>query len=61
MQQHHEDFFFPPPTFLFHPLGFHLCLETVSFEKFGKYLPIFLDFLKNKWLKHLFFYIGKLW
>jgi hypothetical protein len=55
-----EDFFFHPPRFFFIPLISIYAPKTVSFEKFEKHLPNFLGFLTNKWLKHLFFYIGKL-
>jgi hypothetical protein len=51
---------FSTPRFFSTPLVSIYTPKTVSFEKFRKYLPKFFGFMKNKWLKHLFFYIGKL-
>jgi hypothetical protein len=36
-----EDFFSHPPRFSFIPLVSIYATKTVSFEKFGKHLPIF--------------------
>jgi hypothetical protein len=38
---------FPPPRFFFTPLVSIYASKTVSFEKFGKYLPVFFGIFEK--------------
>jgi hypothetical protein len=55
---------FPTPHVSFSPLRLPFILLKLFFflkkKKLENIYRIFLAFLKNKWLKHLFFYIWKL-